>query len=119
MESILNSVKKQIGITNDYTHFDADIIMHINTIFVVLTQLGIGPETGFVIHDDSTLWSEFIPEDHWFFSALKTYMGCRVKLIFDPPISGAHKEALERTINELEYRLYLAVEEDKSSKEVE
>ena len=60
MESILTSIKKMLGITEDYTHFDADIIMHINSVFSILTQLGIGPEDGFVIQDDKAVWTDFI-----------------------------------------------------------
>ena len=60
MESILTSIKKLLGIAEDYEHFDQDIIMHINTVLAILTQLGVGPETGFSIADKSTKWREFI-----------------------------------------------------------
>ena len=110
MESILTSTKKLLGITEEYDHFDADIIMHINAVFVVLVQMGVGPASGFSITDSSKKWSDFISDDHWFFHSLPTYMGAKVRMIFDPPISSTHKEALQKTIDELEWRLNFAVE---------
>ena len=61
MDSILTSIKQLLGIMEDYEHFDKDIIMHINTVFMVLRQLGVGPEEGFSISDKSTTWEEFVP----------------------------------------------------------
>ena len=81
MESILTSIKKMLGITEDYTHFDADIIMHINSVFSILTQLGIGPEDGFVIQDDKAVWTDFI-KDNSKMEAVKSYMYLKVKLLF-------------------------------------
>lgn len=115
MESILTSVKKLLGITEDYTHFDADIIMHINTTFTILTQLGVGPSNGFFIEDDTTTWDEFIPVDDLRFNSLKTYMYMRVKLMFDPPLSSAVMSSMERQIAELEWRLNLAAESEDSN----
>lgn len=108
MESILNSTKRFIGPTTEYEYFDTEIIMHINTVFVILTQMGVGPANGFSIEDDSAKWTDFISDDHWFFHSLKTYMGAKVKLIFDPPSSSSHKEALQRIVDELEWRLHFA-----------
>ena len=88
MESILTSIKKMLGITEDYTHFDADIIMHINSVFSILTQLGIGPEDGFVIQDDKAVWTDFI-KDNSKMEAVKSYMYLKVKLLFDHPLSSA------------------------------
>lgn len=110
MESILTSVKKLLGITEDYTHFDADIIMHINTTFTILNQLGVGPSNGFFIEDDTRTWDEFIPLDDLRFNSLKTYMYMRVKLMFDPPLSSAVMASMERQISELEWRLNSAAD---------
>ena len=105
MESILQSIKKLIGITEDYTHFDADIIIHINSVFMILNQLGIGPPNGFSILDGTSMWSDFLPEDNKNFEAAKTYMYLKIKLIFDPPMSSAVIEAMKQMISELEWRL--------------
>lgn len=110
MESILTSVKKLLGITEEYTQFDSDIIMHINSTFVILTQLGVGPSNGFFIEDDTSTWDEFIPADDLRFNTLKTYMYMRVKLMFDPPLSSAVMASMERQIAEFEWRLNSAAD---------
>lgn len=109
MESILTSIKKLLGIEENYEHFDQDIIMHINSIFMVLTQLGVGPSEGFVIEDESSLWSDFITDDAKI-SAVKTYIYLKVKLLFDPPLSSAVIESINRSISELEWRLNVSAE---------
>lgn len=116
MESILTSIKKMLGIAEEYTQFDADIIMHINTVFMTLTQLGVGPSEGFYIEDESTEWLEFIPDLNKL-QAVKTYMYMRVRIIFDPASLGsATLAAYERQIQEYEWRLNVAVEsEDKNT----
>lgn len=111
MESILTSIKKLLGISEDYEQFDADIIMHINTVFLNLTQLGVGPSKGFFIEDSSATWSDFIDvEDNAQLQAVKTYVYLKVKLLFDPPLSSSVIESINRMIAELEWRLNAAVE---------
>lgn len=61
---ILTSVKKLLGIAEEYKHFDEDIIVHINSVFMILTQLGVGPSEGFSINDESAVWTDFIGEDN-------------------------------------------------------
>lgn len=109
MESILTSIKKLLGISKEYEHFDDDIIMHINSVFLILTQLGVGPKEGFVIEDDTALWSDFL-EDPTQLQAVKSYVYLKVQLLFDPPLSSAVLEAKNRLIAELEWRLNIAVE---------
>ena len=109
MDSILTSVKKMLGITEEYTHFDADIIMHINSVFVVLKQMGVGPNEGFFIEDKTSTWDEFI-EDAYECNAVKTYMYAKVRLIFDPPQSSSHIKCLEDTVKEFEWRLHWEAE---------
>lgn len=109
MDSILTSIKKLLGITEEYTHFDTDIIMHINSVFMVLTQLGVGPKEGFMIYDDTSIWDDFITES-MNFEAVKSYMYLKVRLLFDPPQSSAAIESMNRMINEFEWRLNLAAE---------
>lgn len=105
--SILNSVKESIGIAEEYTHFDNTLIMHINSVFVILNQIGVGPENGFSISDGTAQWSDFLPEDNKNYEAVKSYMGAKVRLMFDPPTGSVHMECLKQIISELEWRLNL------------
>lgn len=109
MESILTSIKKLLGIGEDYDHFDPDIIMHINSVFMDLTQLGVGPTEGFSIEDDTSEWVDFIPDTKKL-QAVKSYIYLRVKLLFDPPSSSAVMEAMNRDIQRYEWRLNVAAE---------
>lgn len=103
-ESILVTIKKLLGIAKEYNNFDLDIITHINTVFMTLNQLGVGPSEGFSIEDDSATWNEYI-SDSTKFNAIKTYIYLKVKIVFDPPLSSAVMEATKQSINELEWRL--------------
>ena len=109
MDSILTSIKKLLGIEEEYTQFDSDIIMHINTVFLNLTQLGVGPAEGFLIEDDSATWDDFIGDSNQL-QAVKTYVYLKVKLMFDPPLSSSVTESINRIISELEWRLNVAVD---------
>ena len=101
--SILDSIKKLLGIESTYTNFDTDIIMHINSVFVILQQIGFGPKEGFSIIDASSVWSDYCDLD--MIETAKTYIYLRVRLLFDPPSNGAVMEAIKQTIQELEWRL--------------
>ena len=107
--SILTSIKKMLGVAEDYTEFDEDIITHINSVFLNLTQLGVGPEEGFMIEDNTAVWEDFIV-DSIRLQAVKTYMYLKVKLLFDPPLSSSVTESFTRMIAELEWRLNVAVD---------
>lgn len=109
MDSILISVKKMLGIAEEYTHFDADIIMHINSVFMILTQLGVGPSNGYSIVDELDQWNDFVPESVRL-DMVKSYVYMKVRLMFDPPTSSAVMEAMNRSISEFEWRLNVAVE---------
>lgn len=109
MESILTSIKKLLGIAEEDTNFDQDIIMHINSVFMILTQLGVGPSKGFSIKDYDAVWSDFIPED-FSLEAVKSYVYMKVRLMFDPPLSSAVSDAINRNISELEWRLNIGAE---------
>ena len=104
MDSILTSVKKMLGITAEYTHFDADIIMHINSVFMILNQMGVGPREGFSISSDVETWDEFTNDDLTI-ESVKSYMYLKVGLLFDPPTSSNVLEARNRLVSELEWRL--------------
>lgn len=106
MDSILLSVKKMIGIPNDYDVFDTDIILHINTVFDSLNQMGVGPEEGFSISDSSTEWSEFLTFGKNS-EMVKTYMYLKVRMLFDPPSNGTLSNVLSEQIKEYEWRLLI------------
>lgn len=109
MDSILTSIKKLLGITEEYEHFDQDIIIHINTALMILTQLGVGPSDGFFIKDKYALWSDFIP-DVKTLEAVKSYIYLKVRMLFDPPTSSSLMNAMEQNMKELEWRLNVASE---------
>lgn len=107
MESILTSIKKMLGLTEEYEHFDADIIMCINAVFADLAQIGVGPPEGFYIEDETSVWTDFIP-DLTKLQSVKTYMYLRVKLLFDPASIGSSTLAsYERQISQWEWRLHV------------
>lgn len=110
MESILTSIKKMLGIAKEYEHFDNDIIMHINSVFADLAQMGVGPSEGFMIEDDTSEWSDFT-SDNLLLNSVKSYMNLRVKLLFDPASIGSSTLAsYERQISQWEWRLNIAAE---------
>lgn len=105
-DSILNDIKKRLGIAEDYTHFDEDLIMDANTVFMILNQMGIGPTEGFSIVDSTATWGDFI-SDLGQLQGVKTYVKEKVRLMFDPPQSSATMEAVNANIAELEWRLFI------------
>jgi hypothetical protein len=110
MESILTSIKKLLGPSGGYTHFDTDLIMHINSIFAILTQIGVGPSKGFSIEGADAVWTDFIPNDIETLEFVKSYMYLKVKLIFDPPLSSAVIESMKQMAGEFEWRIQVAAE---------
>ena len=103
-DSILDTIKKLLGPDQSYNYFDQDIIIHINTAIMNLTDIGVGPKEGFSIKSSKEVWSDFI-EDIKQFEAVKTYIYLKVKLIFDPPLSSSVIELFEKQISEIEWRL--------------
>lgn len=114
MESILISIKKLLGIVEEDKQFDTDIIIHINTVLMVLTQIGVGPSEGFTIMDEYSTWENFIG-DKPYLNSVKSYMYLRVKSLFDPPLSSAAMDSMKRLADEFEWRLQVAVENHESS----
>lgn len=108
-DSILISVKKAMGIPPEHTHFDPDLIMHINSVFMILNQLGLGPDSGYSITGDTEVWSDYI-SDSEILNGVKTYMYAKVRYIFDPPTSSVAAEALKKMIDELEWRINIQKE---------
>lgn len=113
-KSILQSVKKALGIQPDYDIFDQDIIMHINSSFATLNQLGVGPEEGFSIEDDSQLWDEYTDNDP-LVNSVKTYVYIFVRLLFDPPSNSFGITAMEKQKEEIGWRLNMLSEVRKNT----
>ena len=110
MESILKSIRKTCNIPEDSTTFDTDLIMQINTAFMNLTQMGVGPTDGFIVKGEYEKWSDFISEDDKKHEGVKTYVFLKTKLVFDPPPSSTVLQSYNETIKELEWRLNVAAE---------
>lgn len=109
MDSILTSVKKIVGISEEDESFDADLIIHTNSVLMILNQLGVGPTEGFSITDKTSVWSDFISENSSI-EAVKSFVGLKVRMIFDPPTSSAVADSINKTISELEWRILCNVE---------
>lgn len=109
-DSILNSVKKVLGIDAADTSFDTDIIMHINSTFNILNQLGVG-EDGFAISDSTSKWSDFLNDEK--LNMTKSYVYAKVRKIFDPPQNSSAMQALTEAISEYEWRLNVTVDPGK------
>lgn len=103
-DSILDSTKRALDVPLDYDVFDQNIIMHINSVFATLNQIGIGPPEGFEIEDKNATWQSFIGTNVRY-NSLKSYMYLRVRMLFDPPATSFLIDALTKQKDELEWRL--------------
>jgi len=118
-DSILISIKKMLGITDDNVDFDDALIVNINSVFTILYQLGIGPEGGFKLEDEDTSWDEYMDESDNL-ESVKSYMYLKVKMLFDPPTNASLTGFYDNMIKELEWRLTVAKESnDLESEELE
>lgn len=105
-ESVLKSTKKILGLGPDYDAFDQDVITHINAAFSTLLQVGVGPSTGFFITGDTETWSELdVPAEQ--LNLVKTYVYLKVRMLFDPPSTSFHLDAMNKQIQEAEWRLFV------------
>jgi len=110
MDSILQSIKKLLGLDENYDAFDDDVMMHINSVLMILTQLGVGPKNGFSITGEEETWEDYLGEDISKLSAVKTYVYLKVKTMFDPTSSSVVNEATKEMLKELEWRLNSEIE---------
>ena len=111
-DSILNSVKKLLGLAEDYEAFDPDVIMHINSVFTRLHSLGVGPTLGFSIENSSATWTSYLAGDKRY-NNVKSYMVARVRLMFDPPTTSFAIKAIEDQITQFEWLINAQREDDK------
>jgi hypothetical protein len=110
-QSILNSTKKVVGLSETDTSFDLDILLHINSVFSVLNQIGIGPVEGFMVEDSAVTWDTFMGNDPRL-NSVKTYVYLRVRLLFDPPNTSFVIESMNKQIAEFEWRLNVQREDE-------
>lgn len=109
MESILTSIKKLLGISEEDINFDPDIIMHINSVLFILAQLGVNAEKNFSINDKTEVWGDYVlPIQN--LHAIKSYIYLKVRLLFDPPLSGALIEIMKKQAEEFEWRIMVNVD---------
>ena len=114
MDSILTTIKKLVGVSEENDSFDLDIITYINSAFARLRRLGVGPTNGFRIQDATSVWTDFIPENDESvkFEDVKTYVYLKTKLKFDPPANSTLHAAMENSVKELEWLLNVDAESD-------
>ena len=108
-DSILMTIRKLVCGDPYADYFDTDLLIHINSCFSILTQLGVGPAEGFVVTDETQGWSNYM-SDNKELNMVRTYVTLKVKTIFDPPLTSSVLEAMNKQIAELEWRLNVAVD---------
>lgn len=108
-DSILMTIRKLVCGDPYADHFDTDLLVHINACFSILNQLGVGPESGFVVTDETQSWSSYVADNRTL-NMVKTYVTLKVKKIFDPPLTSSVLEAMDKEISQLEWRLNVAVD---------
>jgi len=117
LTSILISTKKLLGIAEDYNQFDTDILLHINSTLLVLYQLGV-LESPYTVTGKSDTWSDLLEDDEEKLEAVKSYIYLKVRMMFDPPAGGSTADAFERSIQEFEWRLNVAVDPGEDDNEL-
>ena len=110
MDSILTSVKKLLGIVEEYTQFDPDIIIHINAVFLTLYELGVGPVNGFSISDGAAVWSDYISDNDVLLNAVKSYVYLKVRMLFDPSLTSSVTDLMKEQAREFEWRMNVLVD---------
>ena len=108
-DSILMTIRKLVCGDPYADHFDTDLLVHINACFSILNQLGVRPENGFVVTDETQSWSSYVADNRTL-NMVKTYVTLKVKKIFDPPLTSSVLEAMDKEISQLEWRLNVAVD---------
>lgn len=110
--SILTTVKKNLGLEEEDTSFDGDILLFTNSVLSNLNQIGVGPARGFYIEDESATWDELLDQDPRL-NNVKAFVYLKVRMLFDPPATSFAIAAMESQAKELEYRIYTVMEVDK------
>lgn len=106
-KSILLTIKKMLGIAEEYHAFDIDIVTNINSVFLTLNQLGVGPSLPFSISDETAVWSDFLGNQEEFLQGVQTYVYLKTRLLFDPPTNSFLVDAMKKQAEEFEWRLMI------------
>lgn len=109
-DSILVTIKKMMGIAEEYLAFDIDLIVHINSVFLTLNQLGVGPITPYQISGTEETWQDFLGMDRSNLPGIETYVYLKTRLLFDPPTNSFMVDAMQKQCDELEWRLNIQAE---------
>ena len=109
-DSIVVTIKKMLGLDDEYTPFDVDVIIHINAALMTLAQMGVGPKEGYEVSDYDQTWSEFLGENYNKLGAVKTYVYLQVKMLFDPPTNSFVMDAMKKQSEEILFRLNVQAE---------
>ena len=109
IESILASIKKMLGLDDNYTPFDADVLIHINSAFMTLCQMGIGPKEGFTVTDNSQTWGDFLT-NNVMLGGVKTWVYLQVKMLFDPPSNSFVMDTYKTQAEQILWRLNVQAE---------
>lgn len=112
-DSIFLSVKKVLGVATENTDFDQDILLHINSVLSILQQLGIGPDNGFHVSNETETWTDYLGDDSAHLNMVKSYLPAKVRILFDPPVSSAVMDSLKNICAEFEWRANVAAENKK------
>ena len=105
-DKILSTIKTLVDVPQDYDVFDNKLLLYINSVFMTLDDLGVGPEGGFFVSSDEVKWSNFLNTvDYEYFSAVSTYVGLKVRMLFDPPQTGPLLDSMQKMIEQYEWRL--------------
>lgn len=113
-ESILQTIKQMLGIIEDDTAFDAELVSHINNSIAEMTQIGFGPDDGYLISGQTNVWSELVSNPSQM-STAKQYIFCKVRLLFDPPSNSFLCDALNKAKEEAYWRLYMFIDQQKEN----
>lgn len=117
-ESILLTIKQMLGIPSEYSVFDEELAVYINTVIAALRQLGVGPENGFAITGENESWEDYIG-DTSMYENVKAYIYLKVRMMFDPPSSSFVLDAFKSQAAEIEWRIYIQADEDKDEGETD
>lgn len=135
--SIFLTVKKLLGVSEEYHAFDIDILTAINATFLTLNQLGIGPTLPFQLplmadlssddeeeswRDTDTVtltWDDFLEDQKDYLAAVQTYVYQRVRLIFDPPTNSFLVDAIKKSCEEFEWRFTVQPKTEGAVEDVE
>lgn len=109
-DSILTTIKKMLGLAEDYEVFDVDVIIHINAALLTLNDLGVGTATPFTVINKEQKWSDFLGNGNTEYESVKAYIYFKTRLAFDPPGTSFAIDAMQKQAEEYAWRLNVRAE---------